>query len=355
MKLCTSPLTILAAWYLVIAIELSAHSPLHHTYSLKPTIVTHYDDPKAEQYVGRSDYYEPWAHFTRYDEHYLNEHALPNGTIPPRYKQGKPVSGAEIRKRFNEATAEIFKARKRIPFKGITILKDRDWNYPHASGLIIFKFNDLPFVIKLYRETPQTYVSPLSKGLEPALFWVMSGGINRYQLGFTRIKNGITVQQMLQQDPVWAHKVTLPREWYLVPDDVPYFIIEGYNMGCDKSFSIRVPSMYAIVCDWIEQERAFLMSNPTDRQTAMDIARILKNRIDPNIKNFIIEKNTGLIAIIDTEHFASVVGLRENIDFRNYWNWYTRLAGEFLKRGFATTLPARHRIRCEELPDMLKV
>jgi len=39
-----------------------------------------------------------------------------------------------------------------------------------------------------------------------------------------------------------------------------------------------------------------------------------------------LEKETGKIAIVDTEHFPTLVGFnKENLGFKGYWDWYWSL------------------------------
>jgi hypothetical protein len=54
-----------------------------------------------------------------------------------------------------------------------------------------------------------------------------------------------------------------------------------------------------------------------------------------------IEKNSGKIIIVDTEHFPSFVGLKEEITFNNYTEWYLYLAGKCFKNEFLLTKKER--------------
>ena len=66
----------------------------------------------------------------------------------------------------------------------------------------------------------------------------------------------------------------------------------------------------------------------------MKLCNHLGLAIDPHINNFMIEKNTGKIAIVDTEHFLTLVGIKKRVKFRGYFSWGIYLAGKCAKALF---------------------
>ena len=47
-------------------------------------------------------------------------------------------------------------------------------------------------------------------------------------------------------------------------------------------------------------------------------AHYLENRVDAHVDNFMVEKSTGIIVLIDTEHFPTMVGLKEPFEYDDY-------------------------------------
>ena len=56
-----------------------------------------------------------------------------------------------------------------------------------------------------------------------------------------------------------------------------------------------------------------------------------------------IEKGTGKIAIVDTEHFLSLVGIKEKMKFKWYFSWGLYLAGKCAKALFLRDKASRKR------------
>ena len=73
----------------------------------------------------------------------------------------------------------------------------------------------------------------------------------------------------------------------------------------------------------------------------MELCNYLDLWIDPHIDNFMPEKGTDKIVIVDTEHFPSFVGLKEPVTFSGYLSWYTYLATKCLKSMFFRTKKER--------------
>ena len=56
--------------------------------------------------------------------------------------------------------------------------------------------------------------------------------------------------------------------------------------------------------------------------------------MDAHVDNLLLEKETGKIVVIDTEHFPTMVGLKEPITFDTYSSWYLQLSGKCFKDNF---------------------
>lgn len=188
-------------------------------------------------------------------------------------------------------------------------------------------------------ETPQSFVSPFSKGFEPCCFFVMSGGTSRYLLGFTRIKNREAITKKIADDEHWHDKISTPRKWFWQPQKNRWFEVKSKNLGT-KDRTTKLPGVYAIVCDAIDAE-AFNMANKDDRKFGIELSHFFGTRIDSHINNFLVENSSQKIVVIDTEHFATQVGLREPMEFDGYVSWYWQLATKCIGNAFFRTKKER--------------
>ena len=60
------------------------------------------------------------------------------------------------------------------------------------------------------------------------------------------------------------------------------------------------------------------------------------------VKNFMIENKTGKLVAMDTEHFLTIVGIKEKIQFKNYLEWFIYLATKCAKDWFFRNKKERH-------------
>lgn len=290
------------------------------------------DDPPKKKHRLYSNNLEDWAIFGRCDLCYLMAHQLPE-LITYRYEPEKTISRSTLNKEIEEFVRLLLKEVSRQRTIGhFKILKDNDFNFKRHCGVIIAKHLTFPIVIKVFRETPDTLVKPFSKGFIPSLFFNLAGGGTRYFMGFTRIKNLEEINAKIASDPRWKDRLTGPRKWFWIPQDGEWFTVVGHNLGTEEIKQADYPSLYCIVCDEIKGLRPLTISNSEDRALALDLANFIGNRIDPNISNYMIEINTQKIAFIDTEHFASLVGLSEEVTFESYVTWYTKLANHYFEK-----------------------
>lgn len=309
----------------------------------------------SKTYSLKSWYLSESALFKTFDKKLFFERFLPQSEINYRYEQ-KSVPGSTLDTLINELVEEIVQSTKpRKEYRNFVVLKNRDFNHRTHSGLIVLKFKNYPFVVKLFMETPQTFVRPYSKGFQPSCFFILGKGINRYLAGFTRIKNQDFIRTQINNDPELMSTVDMPRKWFWQPANNRWFELKGTNIGPTKDHVLQLPSIYALVCDKIDGERTLDFFNKDDRELGMSLTHKFNNRLDPHIDNFIIEKDTKKIIIIDTEHFASIVGLREPQTFDNYLSWYTKLASKFLSDALWTNKKERIQEQLNPIPDTLIV
>lgn len=329
--------------------DLFSDRSVHHPTSERPQITVSWadspsDNPGATPPKLESDFLEEWAIFGIFNLKFHLDHQLP-ADVTYRNEPEKSVSRATIDYLIENFLSELLKKKKSPEsFTDFKILKDNDFNYKRGCGIIIVKFKKYPLVLKLLRETPETFVAPYSKGFVPTFLFTLGGGINRFLAGFTRIPNLAAISEKIAADPRWAPIVSAPRKWFWIPQRVRWFTIRGDNFG-PKPLTAKFPSIYGIICDEIVAERTLQISRKADRLLALDLAHFIGDRMDPHICNFMVEKGTGKIVFIDTEHFASIVGLKEPLEFKSYSAWYLKLSNNCLKKAFLRSKAERARWR----------
>lgn len=305
--------------------------PLMSRSALRPRdpyvpCITVQANEKGKAYFLQDSHLEVSTIFYTFDETYLRSRLLPSGPIPFRNRPEKSISGAHISMLIEGLLKEIY-AKKKV-YKHFTVLKDEGFNVRKQAGLLVLKIKNYPFVVKLFMETPRAFVRPYNKGFITSCHFIVGGGATRHILGFTRLANRDTVVEMLQSSPEWKDKVDLPRKWSWFPKHEEWLYISGYNIGGHEKIQMKLPAVYAIIADAIESERTFSMRKGDDTKTAIRLSNFLNFRIDAHLNNFMVEKNTRKIIIIDTEHFPTMVGCKERPQIHSYigfyWNLFTK-------------------------------
>ncbi|MEX0940725.1 MAG: hypothetical protein WDZ41_05165 [Candidatus Babeliales bacterium] len=313
--------------YFFLCITCCARSPYRPTDPLAPTIITQWQG-NTKQYSLSNSHLQEGPYFHIFDKKYFFDHLLPNNEIVYRHDK-KTVTGKSLSILIENFLKEI--KQNQNNFTDFIILKKKDFNWRDHTGLIIAKFKQHPFVLKLFIETPESFVAPLAKGFEPTCFFMMGGGVNRHLIGFTRIQNLETLQKKVAKNSSWHRYVEFPRKWFWLSKDTQWITITSKNIGPQKTRSISIPGTYAIIADHIDIERMFSLKNKNDRDIAMQLSNYCKQNIDPHINNYAIEKNTHKIVPIDTEHFPTMVGYNQAPECNNYLQWYSRLSLKMLK------------------------
>lgn len=290
---------------------------------LIPEMITSWEGEKKTHHFKES-HLEETPIFMKFDYDYFMANLLPMGPIKYRVDKSKSVLGKTLDNLANNLVNELYE-HKRV-FTDFTVLKANDFNYKIISGDLVLKYKNYPFVLKLFIETPESFVKPFSKGWQPAAFFLMSGGINRYLSGFTRIKNRDITQKKINAHPYWSTKnLDFPRKWHGLYKNQTWFILRGKNIGQHQR-KVKLPSIYWIICDEIEEDKTKDISIEEYPTFALDLSNSLDNGLDPHPGNILIEQKTGKLVIIDTEHFPSMVGLKQRIEFTSYTHWYYTLS-----------------------------
>lgn len=270
----------------------------------------------------------------------FKKHSLPHGNIKYR-KSDESVHAATLKKQNESVLQEILDGKK--SFTHFIILKSSGFNFSNLSGLIVLKYKDFPFVLKLFIEHPHTFIEPFNKGFHAAGLFVLNGNL-RHLSGFTRIHNLETARKSLSKDAQYRYYVDFPRKWYWIPESQPYLTIQWHDEHNRHQETIKLPGIYGIVCDFIEADKEIQKQEiHTLRQISVDVGSYLHNTIDSNVDNFVPEKNSNKIVIIDTEHFPTMVGLDKAMSANGYVQWYIELAGKYIKTAFLRTKQKRMR------------
>ncbi len=293
--------------------------------------------------------------FKKFDRDFFMNNLLTDDDIPYRIKPSRCVKGSVLKKLCEEVIHEI-KNHKTRPeqLKHFTILKSADFNFRTSSGLIILKYKSYPFVLKLFIKTAETFMK-LSEGIIPKFLFRIGGGINRHLSGFTRVKNCHAVRELIDSSDRWKESIDLPNKLFILPDCSRWLELRGRYIGPKDECRTEIPAIYAIISDWIKSKRTFSLSNANERATALTFSRWTGNRVDANIDNFIIEDKTGKIVIIDTEHFPTMVGLKEHFECEDYASWYTQLSVKFIKNSFLQDKNTRRELQTKILPERYPV
>lgn len=264
--------------------------------------------------------------FTVFDEKFFFKHYLPKNTIPPRNKTDNQVKGEELGLLIEKLLEEI--QEKKSEFQDFSIIQTKNFNLIKQCGLIILKFKNYPFVVKLFIENPKTFFSAYDKGVESLAFFYMSGGTNRHITGLTRIKTLQKTMKIIKRHKRWSqYRYTFPRKWFWLPANPQWLYIDGFNTEGKAHISTKIPAIYAIVADFIDTTESAPLEKDERKKIIIKLCNDLDTLIDPHANNFVINKEdqTLHIKMIDTEHFPTLVGFKKPKKFRTYNQWYLQL------------------------------
>lgn len=302
--------------------------------------------------TDKSRYYGPNL-FQNPNKDYYPKHFLPSGPITFANNAKKSVDSKKLNNFIEDLTKQVKKGKKR--FRHFEIITTKNFNRRKRCGLIILKFKKYPFVVKLFIETPKTFIDYQSKGFENQFFFYMADGVNRHVIGVTRIKNLELIKKEINKHPRWKNRVTTPRKWFWLPKNAQWIQIDGKNIGEKKEISTILPSTYAIIADELDTSKdTTLLSSQEKNKLIMELCMDLHLFVDPHSDNFIVEYNKKNkdyhISIVDTEHFPSIVGLKEEPQFNNHLEWYIYLMGKCFQDMFLQTKQDRKNAQKQSSP-----
>lgn len=318
------------------------------------TIYVHWADNNKKVYKRKNSHYQRYPLFETFDQKIFNDNLVPKEGLVYRHDKTKKISKNKIDHAINRLLQEIKQEKKE--FKYFTVLQRTNFSHKKKCGLMVLRFKDHPFVLKLLMETPKTFVNPYCKGFEPITFFFMAGGTNRHITGLTRIPNLHYIQQKINAMPKWCNAIHLPRKWYWQPKNNRSITITGKNIRGGNA-TTTVPEIFGVIADLIDAKEHHNLSQIRRNRIIMDFCHDIKFYIDPHHDNFVVVQADKGVAhemwIIDTEHFPSIVGIKKDVTFRNHVNWYVYLAKKCFSDTFLRTKKQRKEIHSQ--PHKLKM
>jgi hypothetical protein len=307
-----------------------------------PYSIFRLDEPDAPHFSVRQDddviEYELWDSHARiehlryvYNHDHFKKHLLPaNQEITSRFGN-KTINTIELDKKLNRLVQQVLSGMR--VFDDFIVLKNKDFNRYQKTGLLVAELKDFPLVIKLFIETADGMVRPYGRGVEMASVFI-AGGTWRHTLGFSRIQNIDNLKKYCADNPRWCEKVVFPRKWFWLPRKQRWLNFTIHNIGQEGIQKTRMPGIYVVVCDKLTKDPE---KSPTN-QECLEYCTHVQYRMDPHVRNFFIEKESGKFAIIDTEFFPWLLGYRHEIPpAANHVVWYARLAGKVACEKFLTS------------------
>lgn len=320
-----------------------ARSPFRPVDPHLPSVRVSWVDDQSDSYTIVDSHLEKYPLFA-FNKKFIKRYHLPQTYIIYPNKKGH-VHAYTLRKLVNGLIEEIQEGRR--TFTHFTIIKKKNFSFRKQSGLLIVAFKDHPFVVKLLMEKPRTFFDFYAKGIEPTAFFYMSGGTNRHILGLTRIKNRENILHRVEHLPEWKDRIIMPRKWFVLPHNPRWLELHGTNLGEDtRPITISIPACYAIIADKLDLDQHVEITEREKKNTIFQLCNELDQFLDAHWDNFSFapgkEKNKPNIIIIDTEHYPSIVGLKEKKSFANYVEWYKYLTIKGLYDCYFRTKSARY-------------
>lgn len=303
-----------------------------------PTITTQWHtDFDKKSYTISDPHIEKYPLFTIFNKDHFEEHKIPDGFLPYTVNGKTEYVDTAILTALCEELVQEVTAKKR-KFTHFKILQKKNFNRRHMCGLLVVKFNDYPFVVKLFIENPRSLINYWCKGFEPIFFWNMGNGAGRHVCGLTRIGNQAIIKNRLYHAPFELATIDIPRKWFWEPANNNYITVQGTNIGIHhETCTAELPGIYAIIADYINIQDNTTLSTKEKKYISMQLCNHLDLIIDPHANNYLFHMDTAQklhITLIDTEYFPVMVGLKKRKKFESYFEWYTYLIEKCIQDTF---------------------
>lgn len=323
--------------FFLLVISIYARSPFRPKPTNIPTLYISYKNDPTSEYCLQHEYLQISPFFKIFDRVHFFNNLLPDTAISFRNKPGS-VLGSTLKKEAEQFLSDILHNRTS---KNMIIIKKKDIDRSLNAGFVVARFKKYPFVIKLSWGNPKGLANAHTQGFEPWCFFMLGGGASRHLTGFTRIKNKNYALSIISKNPYYKDIIEAPRKWFWLPHTYNWISIIGKNLGGQETLYTEFPAIYGVICDQIEIKETFSITNKTHRRIALSLSNYLEQAIDPHINNFVIEKDTNKIVLLDTEHFPTMIGYNKPPACKSYVQWYTHLASHALKIIYGSTKAER--------------
>lgn len=256
-----------------------------------------------------------------FDHKIFKKHYLPQRTRINYRNDNGSIRTCELDTLANGLVEELKAGQKK--FTHFKVLKDRDFSYKSLSGLLVLKFKDYPFVLKLSLEHPHTMAKPYEKSFEAACIFFIGGNV-RHLSNFTRIPNLEYIKKVLSYNPYYIENLSFPRKWFWQPKNNYDLKITWEKSPYHDEEIITMPSIYGIISDYIETED---WPSKDLANISMRVAGDVGFALDPHTGNFVREKGKNKYSLIDTEDFRIMGGLDHTLKSKNYIGWLMEMTG----------------------------
>ena len=303
-----------------------------------PTITTRWTQgPRKKSYTIADSHIEKYPLFTIFNQTHFEKNKIPQGQMSYAANGKTEYVESAILVELCEGLVKEVTAKKR-KFTHFKILQKKNFNRRHMCGLLVVKFNDYPFVVKLFIENPESLINYWCKGFEPIFFWNMGNGAGRHVCGLTRIGNQSIIRDRLEHKPFDLATIHIPRKWFWEPKKNNYISIDGTNIGIHhEACHTQLPSIYAVIADHIDIHDNTALSHEDKGHISMALCNHLDLIIDPHANNYIFHRDAAHnlhITLIDTEYFPVMVGLKKRKQFESHFAWYTYLIEKCIQDTF---------------------
>jgi hypothetical protein len=307
-------------FFLIFFLQLEAkRSPFRKIDPETPVITAFYQkNPELKYQYSDWNYYRSPLFTTFFEEHFF-AHIIDNAY------QEITISENDLNDMLETLVEEV--KNKKSSFTHFTILKDKNFNHRKQCGLLVVKFKNYPFVVKLFMETPETIGNYTCKGLETRVFHIMGHGSSRHIAGLTRIPNLLILQKRITALP---YHVILPKKWFWLPADPSWITIIGKNIDPDTIIATTIPGTYVVLAEELHPDsKKETVSPSVHNRVAMNFCNQMELIVDPHENNFVIQRDAitqeVYLSLVDTEHFPTLVGITTKY-FNNHISWYCSLA-----------------------------
>jgi hypothetical protein len=113
-----------------------------------------------------------------------------------------------------------------------------------------------------------------------------------------------------------------------------------YITNTQSITQITIPSIYAIVADYIDTSQYSFAHTQNQQKMILQLCNNLDFALDPHITNYAFSYNETTkeeyITLLDTEYFPVMVGKVDSSYSNNYFRWYYYLITKYFYHALGT-------------------